>query len=176
MIRRIKPKDNANLRNSTGSKNKPITKTGTRDRIPSSNSSVSRSTRKGKRKLLRRFNKIFLAAVDHEARAKILESRVFELEAKLEIKTKKLSRADELVTIIFPKILEKKEQQCGRKNDHGPWRLPSRPALLRRAQRFGAIAGRRGSHVACIAYMQGCLWQSKWSASATTFGSRAQLM
>jgi len=26
--------------------------------------------------------------------------------------TKKLSRADELVTIIFPKILEKKEQQC----------------------------------------------------------------
>ena len=45
-------------------------------------------------------------------RAKILESRVFELEAKLEIMTKKLSRADELVTIIFPKILEKKEQQC----------------------------------------------------------------
>ncbi|CBY11872.1 unnamed protein product [Oikopleura dioica] len=98
LIRRIKPKDSANLRNSTGSKNKPITKTGTRDRIPSSNSSVSRSTRK--------------AAVDHEARAKILESRVFELEAKLEIMTKKLSRADELVTIIFPKILEKKEQQC----------------------------------------------------------------
>ncbi|CBY15871.1 unnamed protein product [Oikopleura dioica] len=98
LIRRIKPKDNANLRNSTGSKNKPITKTGTRDRIPSSNSSVSRSTKK--------------AAVDHEARAKILESRVFELEAKLEIMTKKLSRADELVTIIFPKVIEKKEQQC----------------------------------------------------------------
>ncbi|CBY15036.1 unnamed protein product, partial [Oikopleura dioica] len=98
LIRRIKPKDNANLRNSLGSKNKPISKTGTRDRIPSSNSSVSRSTRK--------------ASVDHEEKAKILESRVFELEAKLEIMTKKLSRADELVTIIFPKILEKKEQQC----------------------------------------------------------------
>jgi len=96
LIRRVKPKENS-LRSSAGSNNKPLTKAGSRDRIPSSTSSVSRSTRK--------------AAVDHEARAKVLESRVVELETKLEIMTKKLTRADELVSIVFPRVLEQKEQQ-----------------------------------------------------------------
>jgi len=57
------------------------------------------------------FTKFFIAAVDHEARAKVLESRVVELETKLEIMTKKLTRADELVSIVFPRVLEQKDQQ-----------------------------------------------------------------
>ncbi|CAG5088986.1 Oidioi.mRNA.OKI2018_I69.PAR.g12037.t1.cds [Oikopleura dioica] len=97
LIRRVKSKENA-LRNSPGlsSNNKPISKAGSRDRIPSSTSSTSRVSSK---------------KVDHAARAKLLESRVEELEAKLKDVTNKLTRADELVTIIFPSVLKQKDQQ-----------------------------------------------------------------